>query len=140
MAGRLETYRAVWIAGMDRGRLLLAMYEGALGFLRQAEAALEGGDLERFVHALGRAEGVIAELMATIDRRPHPELAGMLERLYEFMLFQLTEANVRRDPAPMRHVARLLARTYEAYRHVILDPSPEVQAILRGAVSSPPAA
>ncbi len=124
---------------MDRGRLLLAMYEGALAFLGQAEAALGDGDVDRFVHCLGRAQGIISELMATIDRRPHPRLAAMLEQLYEFMLFQLTEANVLRDPTPIRHVSRLLGRTYEAYRQVILDPSPEVEAILRGAPTAAPA-
>lgn len=140
MAGHLETYRAVWISGLDRGRLLLAMYEGALAFLKQAEGALEEGDVDRFVHFLGRAQSVISELMATIDRKPNPGLASMLERLYEFMLFQLTEANMLRDPTPIRHVSRLLGRTYEAYRQVILDPSPEVQAILQGATTSVPAA
>jgi len=121
---------------MDRGRLLLAMYEGALGFLKQAEVALEGGDIDRFVHCLGRAQSVISELMATIDRRPNPSLASMLERLYEFMLFQLTEANMQRDATPIRHVSQLLGRTYEAYRQVIIDPSPAVQAILRGATTA----
>ena len=140
MAGHLETYRAMWISGMDRGRLLLAMYEGALGFLKQAEAALEGGDVDRFVDRLGRAQEVLSELMATIDRKPHPQLADMLERLYEFMLFQLTEANIQRDVTPIRHVSRLLGRLYEAYRQVLLEPSPDVQAILGGAVMSAPVA
>jgi flagellar protein FliS len=124
---------------MDRGRLLLAMYEGALAFLGQAEAALGDGDVDRFVHCLGRAQGIISELMATIDRRPHPRLAAMLEQLYEFMLFRLTEANMERDAAPIRHVSRLLGRTYEAYRQVILNPSPEVEAILKGETTTVPA-
>jgi flagellar protein FliS len=124
---------------MDRGRLLLAMYEGALAFLNQAEAALGDGDVDRFVHCLGRAQGIISELMATIDRRPHPRLAAMLEQLYEFMLFRLTEANMERDAAPIRHVARLLGRTYESYRQVILNPTPEVEAILKGETTTVPA-
>jgi flagellar protein FliS len=134
MAGQLDRYRAVWISGMDRGRLLLAMYEGALGFLHQAAAAMDEGDVDRFSHALSRAQSVISELMATIDRRPSPHLASMLERLYDFMLFQLAEANLARDAAPVRHVARLLGRIHDAYQQVIAHPTPEVEAILEGAV------
>ncbi len=130
MAGHVNAYLAVSIAGMNRGALLLAMYEGALGFLRQAAAAHERGDLHGFARFLRRGQDVIAELVASIDPAPAPRLAALLERLYDFMLFQLTEANLTRDPAPVQDVTRLLARTYEAFRQVILQPTPEVQSIL----------
>ena len=34
----------------ERSRLLLALYEGALSFLRHATAACQQQDLERFAH------------------------------------------------------------------------------------------
>lgn len=130
MAGALDAYRTASISAMNRGQLLLAMYEGALGFLKQAAAAHERGDLDRFSYSLRRAQDIIAELLSTLDPKPSPQLAARLESLYDFMLFQLTEANVDRTSAPVQHVIRLLARTYDAYRQIILNPSTEVQAIL----------
>jgi flagellar protein FliS len=130
MTGGPNTYRQMFLSTMDRGRLLLAMYEGGIGFLKQAVAAHEAGDLERFSHFLRRGQDVIGELMSSLDPRAEPRLAGMLERLYDFMLFQLTDANVTRETGPIRHVTQLLARLYDAYRGVILNPTPAVQEIL----------
>jgi flagellar protein FliS len=135
MAGHVNAYLATSIAGMNRGTLLLAMYEGSLGFLRQAVAAHARGDLRGFAHFLRRGQDIIAELLATIDRAPAPRLAENLERLYDFMLFQLTEANCTREAMPVQHVIELLARTYEAFRRVIRQPTPEVETILH---ASPP--
>ncbi len=130
MSGETKAYMAMSMGAMHRGDLLLAMYEGAIGFLRQAIAAGERGDAQRFAHHLRRGQDIVAELLATIDRKPAPELASRLERLYEFMLFQLTEANVRGDAAPVQPVVRWLARMYDAYRGVIRNPTPELSTIL----------
>lgn len=130
MTGNVHTYRDVYLSTMDRGRLLLAMYEGAIGFLKQATAAHEQEDIERFSHFLRRGQDVVGELMSSLDHTPAPRLAAMLDRLYDFMLFQLTEANVKRDPHAVRQVIAMLARIYDAYREVILNPSPEVQEAL----------
>jgi flagellar protein FliS len=137
MTGGLQTYRAVSVTTMNRGELLLAMYEGGLSFLRQAVAAHDRNDLERFSHFLRRGQDVITELMSTINPGPAPELAARLEGLYEFMIFQLSEANLTRGVEPVRQVTARLARIYDAYRQVILNPTPEVQAVLAGTAGRP---
>lgn len=130
MTSGLSAYSRVSYSTMDRGQLLLAMYEGGIGFLKQAVTAHESNDLERFSHFLRRGQDVIGELMSSLDPEPAPQLARRLERLYDFMLFQLSEANLTRKVAPLRQVTPLLARIYDAYRQVIFNPTPEVQAIL----------
>jgi flagellar protein FliS len=130
MTGNVHTYRDVYLSTMDRGRLLLAMYEGAIGFLKQATVAHEQEDIERFSHFLRRGQDVVGELMSSLDHTPAPRLAAMLDRLYDFMLFQLTEANVKRDSQAVRQVIAMLARIYDAYREVILNPTAEVQEAL----------
>ena len=128
----VQAYRAVSVQTMDRGRLLLAMYEGGLGFLRQAVVAHEQGDLETFSRTLRRGQDIISELMASLNREPAPELVTMLEGVYDFMLFELSEANLMREAQRVQQVIRLLARIYDAYRQVITNPSADVQAILAG--------
>ena len=103
----------------ERGRLLLALYEGALGFLEHAVAAHERRDFERFSNFTGRACRVINELAATLDHGQAPELATMLGRLYEFMVFQLTEAERTRVAEPVRQEMDRLRQIYESYRQVI---------------------
>jgi len=126
----IEAYRKVAVSTMDRGTLLLALYEGAIGFLNQALAALEQGNFERFAHFLGRGTDIIGELMSSLDREAAPRLAGWLGRIYDFMLFELSDANLNRSAGPIRHVMRLLGRIYDSYRQVIINPSAEVREIL----------
>jgi flagellar protein FliS len=133
MSGGLQAYRNISFSTMDRGQLLLSMYEGGIGFLKQAEQAHERDDLERFSYFLRRSQDVIGELMASLDPEPAPQLAGKLERLYDFMLFRLSEANLTRKVGPLRQVTPLLAQIYDAYRQVITNPTPEMQAILASA-------
>jgi flagellar protein FliS len=120
---------------LERGRVLLALYEGGLGFLRHAVAAHERNDAERFGHFVGRAEKVVQGLTTALDRDQGGELASILERLYEFMAFRLNEAARTEMVEPVHDVIRQLGRIYESYRQVIGDLQHG-----RGAAPSEPAA
>ncbi len=103
----------------ERGRLLLALYEGALGFLERAAVAHELRDFEHFAHFLERAQNVISELDSTLDHKQGHELATMLSRLYEFMIFQLTEARRTRNLEFVSGETNRLRQIYDSYRQVI---------------------
>jgi len=104
---------------VERGQVLLALYEGAISFLRHAVAAHEGGDRERFALYVGRAEKVVSELSVTLDREQGGELVTMLERLYEYMQFRLQEAIRSGAVEPIGDVASQLGRIYDSYRQVV---------------------
>jgi flagellar protein FliS len=104
---------------VERGQVLLALYEGAIGFLRHAVVAHERGDGERFNHYVGRAEKVVHELSVTLDREQGGELATMLEQLYEYMQFRLQEASRTGAVEPLADVTSQLGRIYDSYRQVI---------------------
>ena len=91
------TYQNVQITTTDRGRLLLMMYEGAIKFLKQSKAGLEEKDIAKFCRFLSKGQAIIAELMNTLDFEKGGSIAKDLERLYDFMLFYLSEANLQRD-------------------------------------------
>ncbi|MCB0328187.1 MAG: flagellar export chaperone FliS [Bdellovibrionales bacterium] len=112
-------YQAVQVTTTDRGRLLLMMYEGALKFLRQAKTGLEENDIGKFCRFLSKAQAIIAELMNTLDFEKGGKIAKDLDRLYDFMLFYLTEANLHRDAERITKVIGLLDTVYKAYKEII---------------------
>ena len=114
-----STYKSVQITTTDRGRLLLMMYEGAIKFLKQSNAGLEEKDIPKFCRFLSKAQAIIAELMNTLDYEKGGEIAVDLNRLYDFMLFYLTEANLHRDGERITKVIHLLDIIYGAYKEVI---------------------
>jgi flagellar protein FliS len=81
--------------------LLLLVFEGGMKFLRLAREALAAGDSAHFAEYLARSQAIISELLGTLDHRAGGAIAADLSRLYDFMLFHLTEANALRS---VRHV------------------------------------
>jgi flagellar protein FliS len=133
-----NTYQAVQITTTDRARLLLMMYEGAIKFLKQSRIGLEEKDIAKFCRFLGKGQAIIAELMNTLDFEKGGTIAHDLERLYDFMLFYLSEANLHRDGERVAKVIDLLDVIYSAFKEVIesgrhLEPvSPEEQSARMG--------
>lgn len=114
-----STYQSVQVTTTDRGRLLLMMYEGAIKFLKQAKSGLESDDIAKFCRFLSKAQAIIAELMNTLDFEKGGSIAKDLDRLYDFMLFYLTEANLYRDPKRISRVIGLIDTIYQAYKDII---------------------
>lgn len=132
-------YQTVQVTTIDKGRLLLMMYEGAIKFLRQAKSGLDGNDITKFCRFLSKAQAIIAELMNTLDFEKGGTIARDLDRLYDFMLFYLTEANLYRDPKRIVKTIGLLDTIYSAYKEIIegekkSDVAPEQDAKLGEAV------
>ena len=117
-----DTYKSVQITTTDRGRLLLMMYDGAIKFLKQSRAGLEEKDIPKFCRFLSKAQAIVAELMNTLDFEKGGKIARDLDRLYDFMLFYLTEANLYRDANRITRVIGLLDIIYGAYKEIIDGP------------------
>jgi flagellar secretion chaperone FliS len=114
-----NTYQSVQVTTTDRGRLLLMMFEGAIKFLRQSKAGIEANDVPKFCRFLSKGQAIIAELLNTLDFEKGGEIAKELERLYDFMLFYLTEANLYRDPVRVEKTIGLIETIYSAYKEII---------------------
>jgi flagellar protein FliS len=95
------------------------MYEGAIKFLKQSKAGLEANDIAKFCRFLSKGQAIIAELMNTLDFEKGGTIARDLDRLYDFMLFYLTEANLYRDPQRIAKVIALIDTIYSAYKEII---------------------
>jgi flagellar protein FliS len=114
-----KQYANVHFTTVDRGKLLLMMYDGGLNFLRHAKSALESKDVPKFAKYLSKSQAIIAELMNTLDFEAGGQIAKDLDRLYDFMLFYLTEANLQKDAKKIQRVIDLLEMIAGAYREVI---------------------
>ncbi len=122
----LSTYKSVQVTTTDRGRLLVMLYEGAITFFKQAIQGLEEKDIGKFCRYLSKGQAIIAELMNTLDAEKGGAIAGDLERLYEFILFYSTEANLHRDGTRLQKCIDLITPVYVAFKEVVdsgLDPN-----------------
>jgi flagellar protein FliS len=109
-------YTEAQVGVVDRERLLLLVLEGGMKHLRLTREALAAGDTVRFTEHLGRSQAIVSELLGTLDRAAGGEIAANLARLYEFMLFHLTEANGRKSVGHVDEVIRVFAIVEDAFR------------------------
>jgi flagellar protein FliS len=114
-----QQYRTTQVATADRERVLSLMFDGGLRFLRGAEEELRADNVARFGDQLSRAQAVIAELLHTLDHEAGGEIAANLERLYQFMLEHLVEANLRKSAVHVGEVRRVFEIVADAYREVL---------------------
>lgn len=114
-----QQYSNIHITTVDRGRLLLMLYDGCIKFLKHAKAGAESKDIPKFCRFLSKAQAIISELMLTLDFEKGGEIAKDLDRLYDFLLFYLTEANIEKNPAKVQRAIDILETIAGAYRDII---------------------
>ena len=95
-------------------RLVTMLYDRLVRDLTTAEAALAGADLEGASNALIHAQEIVWELAAGLD--PTKWSGGpALAALYQFMLSELLDANVKKDAAKVAVVRDLVEPLRDAW-------------------------
>jgi flagellar protein FliS len=113
-----ETYFQTQTQTAAPGELVVMLYRGASRFLVTAIEALEAKDLQNASNHLLRAQAVITELLETLDLKRGGELGQNLMKIYEYMNHRLTDANMRKDPAPAREVEALLRELLPSWEQI----------------------
>ncbi len=89
-------------------RILLMLYDGAIRFTRQAIYGLEEDNLTLFHHGIKKSMAIITEFSNSLDHNVGGQIAEDLDALYNFMIRELTLANLHKDIKKLQAVERLL--------------------------------
>ena len=91
------------------------LYDGAIGFMKQALAELGQNNLAAKVRLVEKVSKIIEYLQSCLDAEKGGEIAENLNRLYEYMMVRLTEANLHNDVAKMEEIIKLLGTVREGW-------------------------
>ena len=111
-------YRKNEISTSSQGRLILMMYEGALKFATMALQSIEKGDIAGQGKYINKTHDIINELSLALDLKKGGEVAQRLESLYQYMLSQLTLANIKSDRKALEMVIKILSPLAEAWEQL----------------------
>lgn len=114
-----QRYRQVAVETASPGAVLLALYDGAIRFGREAIEAIGGKDYARKGERISRIMAIVGELNATLDHRRAPDLCAHLEQLYDYMLSRLVTANHEMDAGAVEEVVGLLDTLREGWREAV---------------------
>jgi len=102
---------------------VVMLYDCASGRLAEARIALRDGDLAGKGTAISKAAAIFAELQRTLDMESGGELAGNLDRLYEYLQLRLLYANAHQDESALTEVESLIISVGDAWRSIASQPT-----------------
>lgn len=119
-AKQAEQYKKNQIETASPEEILIMLYEGAIRFLLVAKKANDEKNIEKCHKNIVKAQHIIQEFMASLDMDIGGEMAANLLRLYEYLNYQLVQANIKKDMAlideVLDHLRSLKATWEEAIR------------------------
>lgn len=111
------------IMDADPHRLIQLLFEGALARISTAKGHMERKEYDRKSEMINSAIDIVGGLQESLNMDAG-ELATNLERLYDYMIRRLFEANARNDVAILEEVANLLIEvktSWDAIRDQALE-------------------
>lgn len=91
-----SAYRNNTVLTSSPQELTLMLYNGAIKFCMQGKQAIKEKNIQEAHRLIMRAQDIIKELQITLDHK-YP-IAEELDRMYDFILYQLMEANMAKNP------------------------------------------
>jgi flagellar protein FliS len=107
-----QAYRRNATFSASPGQLILMLFDGALRFMNTAVAGFDEKHPVRrneIIHNnLAKTQAIFKELQASLKLKTGGDFAQRMFEIYNFMRGQLRQANLRKDPAPIHVVIKLL--------------------------------
>ena len=113
-----DQYRQTQVTTVDKGRLIVLLYEGAIKFLREAAQAQREGNIPAKANGLNRALDIIDELSQSLNMQDGGDIALNLKRIYQFWTDHLLKAKIVKDSQAMDDVIEMMASLIEAWQSV----------------------
>jgi len=85
--------------------LTLMLYNGLIKFIMKAQQALDEKALDKTNNCIIRAQDIIIEFQATLDKKY--DIAKSLDLIYDYMYRRLVEANISKDRGILEEVLNM---------------------------------
>lgn len=116
------TYQKNAVLTASPEKLVVMLYDGAIKNLEKCRIALED---QKNAHSaevgdyISRSIGIIGELRASLDHAAGGDVARDLDRLYEYGLDQLSQANLQRTPDGVVNTLQMMRTLKEGWDGIV---------------------
>ena len=97
--------------------LTMMLYNGMVKFVSQAAIAMKEKKIPQAHEAITRAGDIIMELNMTLNMEY--EVSKGLRQLYDFLLSQLTEANMTKDPKVIEEIIPIITEMRDTWKEAM---------------------
>jgi flagellar protein FliS len=111
----VASYQHTDIVTASSVQLIVLLYDGAIQAMKLAQEGIRRNHYLEKAHFIGRAMRIVNGLSECLDMDRGGDIARSLDDLYEYVLWDLSQANVRHDAARLDGPIRCLATLREAW-------------------------
>ncbi len=115
----MKQYQANQINTASPEQILIMLYDGAIRFTRQAIKGVETERPDERRHGISKAMAIITEFSNSLDHSIGGKIAEDLDALYDFMIRELTQANIHSDVEKLIVIERLLVDLRETWGEAV---------------------
>ena len=123
----IRKYQEININTASPMELIIMLYDDGIRSLEKAEKAfeIEGPErIENINNHLLHAQDIITELAVSLDMEKGGAIAQNLQKLYDFMVNHLSNANVNKVVKPVTEVKTMMSELREAWREIAAKEEP----------------
>lgn len=113
-----NVYKKNQVESSSPKKLVVLLYEGAIKQIRLAELAVEKNDREKQNKHLIKAQDIVNELNDSLNYEQGEEIADQLGSIYNYLLSELLQANIKSDVEKMSHAREMLNELLEAWNQI----------------------
>ena len=110
-----ETGTSTAVMDATPHQLTALLFKAVLDKLAIAEGAISRGDVPARCDAISKATNIVIELKSTLDLENGGNVASELDRLYEFSINELLDANSQKSIDKIRSVRAVISQINEAW-------------------------
>ncbi|MBN1114546.1 MAG: flagellar export chaperone FliS [Oligoflexia bacterium] len=121
MKNPYQNYKQTQVGTASREKILLMLYEGAIKYCKLGRKALENRDIAEKGRMIGKTLDIIFELRNTLDFEVGGQVAAQLEQLYNYMVDELSEANLTNDARHFDIVIEMLETLYDGWKQAVVS-------------------
>ncbi len=117
----IKQYQKMQVETASQETILIMLHDGVIQFLNRAKTAVENKEIQEAHNNLMGAQNILYEFLHTLDHEPNPELAKHLTNLYNFLIAQLIEANMKQISEPIDTVLAFVKDLKATWEQAILN-------------------
>lgn len=108
MSAYTQTKAQSGVESASATQLITMLLDGAIERVAKAQGHMERGELAEQGEVIGKAIDIVASLDSFLDHDKGGEVSKTLESLYDYIVRQLYQANLKNDVSVLEEVASLL--------------------------------
>jgi flagellar protein FliS len=112
-----ENYKKVNVQSSTPGKLLIMLFEGAIKNIDNAKKAIELKDINTAHNLIIKTQNIVIELIASL--KVEYEISNNLFYLYEYIYYQLVQANVSKDIGKLDEIREFLVVFCDTWNEAI---------------------